>query len=516
MWAQLITEARRYAKAAWRHRWKGLALAWVVCLAGWVVVYKLPDRYQASARIYADADAILGQVLRDLALDSSPAQQVELLQRTLLSRPNLERVVARTDLDLRIHDAYDREDLLQDLARSIRIQAQTRNLFSISFADHDPRLAQSVVQVVLNLFMEQATTNDRQQMENARNFVNQQIAVYERQLREAEQRRADFRANYLELLPDGPAGGTGLEAARNRLRQLRGELQDTQLRGELIRRQVNMTPQSLPADAVGPGGETRLAEAERTLRELRLRFTDQHPAVIEQRSIIADLRASGTGGAPARGGDGSAASRGTGPRANPLYEQLRLRLVDVEATLVSLNRQIGEEAANVERLEAMLRSMPQVQAQFQNLDRDYNVLRRNYEELLERRESVQIAGAARTGAERVRLDVVDPPTVPPLPSGPNRILLASAVLVVGLGAGGALAVLLVLLDSSFFTAQDLRRIGLPVIGAVSALDPAPRQGFAIVAFAGGLLLLIGAYGVALLGGPRLVARVPELLARFFA
>lgn len=516
MQALLLTEAKRYVKAAWRHRWKALALAWVVCIIGWVVVYKLPDRYEASARLYADADVILGQVLRDIAVDSSPGQQVDLLQRTLLSRPNLERVVARTDLDLRIHDAYDREALLQDLARQIRIQFQTRNLFSISYSDHDPQLARNVVQVVLNLFIEQATSNDRQQMENARAFVNQQIAVYERQLREAEQRRADFRARYLELLPDGPAGVTGLETSRGRLRQLRGELQDTRLRRDLIRQQLDATPQMLPAEASGSVGESRLAEAERTLRELRLRFTDQHPAVTEQRNIIAELRASGGGGAPARSSGGNAAPRSAGPRTNPLHEQLRLRMVDVEAAIVSLDRQIREEEANVERLEAMLRSAPQVQAESQNLDRDYNVLRRNYEELLERRESVQIAGAARTGAERVRLEVVDPPTVPPLPSGPNRVLLASAVLVIGLGAGSALALLLVVLDSSFFTMRDLRKLGLPVIGTVSAVDPAPRQAFALVAFVGGLLLLIGAFSVALLGGPTLVARLPELLARFMA
>jgi polysaccharide chain length determinant protein (PEP-CTERM system associated) len=263
MQALLLTEAKRYVKAAWRHRWKALALAWVVCIIGWLVVYKLPDRYEASARLYADADVILGQVLRDIAVDSSPGQQVDLLQRTLLSRPNLERVVARTDLDLRIHDAYDREALLQDLARQIRIQFQTRNLFSISYSDHDPQLARNVVQVVLNLFIEQATSNDRQQMENARTFVNQQIAVYERQLREAEQRRADFRARYLELLPDGPAGVTGLETSRGRLRQLRGELQDTRLRRDLIRQQLDATPQMLPAE--GGGSRAHVARASAAL-----------------------------------------------------------------------------------------------------------------------------------------------------------------------------------------------------------------------------------------------------------
>ena len=505
----LLAQARRYAKASWQHRWKALLLAWVVCVAGWFGVQTLPDQYQASARLYADADVVLGQLLRGIAVDSSPASQVDLLQRTLLSRPNLERVIARTDLDMRIDSIDSREAMLKSLAKDIRITAQTRNLFTITYSDTDPRMARDVVQTVLNLFIEQATSNDRQQMESARGFVAQQIATYEAQLREAEQRRAEFRARYLDLLPD--AGGvTGLEQARTRLRQQRGELEDAKQRRELVRKQLESTPAQLSADAlVGPGGETRLGEAERTLRELRLRYTEQHPDVVATRKLIAELRASGGGGGAARGP--------VTPRANPLHEQLRLRLVDAEGDVVSLERQIRESEALVERLEATARSIPQVEAQFQNIDRDYNVLRKNYEELLQRRESVQIAGAARSTAERVRLEVVDPPVVPSSPTGPPRLLLSSAVLVVGLGAGLALPLLLVLLDSSFYTPRDLRAIGLPVLGGISAADPQPRRIGAAVVFAGGFALLLLAYGTIMTGSATLIAaRLPGLVQRFIA
>jgi len=508
---QILAQAKRYAKAGWQHRWKALLLAWLVCVVGWAGVQSLPDQYQASTRLYADADVVLGQLLRGIAVDSSPASQVDLLQRTLLSRPNLEKVIARTDLDMRIDSVDAREEMLAALAKEIRIAAQTRNLFTISYTDTDPRLARDVVQTMLNLFIEQASSNDRQQMENARSFVNQQIASYEAQLREAEQRRAEFRARYLDLLPD--AGGvTGLEQARTRLRQLRGELEDAQQRRELVRKQLESTPAQLSADAlVGPGGETRLAEAERALRELRLRYTEQHPDVVAARKLIAELRSGGGGGAAGQ-------PRGpVTPRANPLHEQLRLRLVDAEGDVVSLERQIREGEALVERLEATARSIPQVEAQFQNLDRDYNVLRKNYEELLQRRESVQIAGAARNNAERVRLEVVDPPVLPTTPTGPKRLLLSSVVLVAGLGAGLALPVLLVLLDSSFYTPRDLRAIGLPVLGGISAADPQPRRIGAAVVFAGGFALLLLAYGTIMTGSATLIAaRLPGLVQRLVA
>ncbi|MFQ3623897.1 MAG: XrtA system polysaccharide chain length determinant [Acetobacteraceae bacterium] len=501
---------RRYAAAGWRHRWKALLLAWLVCGLGWIGVYKLPDVYQANARIYADVDAILGSVLRGVAVDGAPERQVETLQRTLLSRPNLERVIARTDLDLRVTTAAEREALIERLGREIRLLPQTRSLFRIEYRDHDPRMAHAVVQTVINLFIEAATSSDRQQMQSARQFIAQQLASYESQLRAVEQKRAEFRARYIDLLPSETFGGVSkLDQARGRLTQLRGQHEDATQRRALLQQQLAATPATLVGPAAGGGGDPRLAAAERNLRELLLRFTDQHPDVVATRAIIAELRAQG-----ARSGSGGAAPR-TGGSPNPLHEQLKLRLLDADAEIASFERQIRDVEIEVERLENLLRTAPQLQAEYVNLNRDYDVLRRNYEELLARRESLQIAGAARTDADRVRLEVVEPPTVPLTPTGPNRILFATGVLFAGLGAGAVLTLLLVQLDRGFYTVHDLRKLGLPVLGAISSAQPVRRAG-AVVVFASGLLLLIAAYGVVIAGGPTLMAKVPNLVARLIA
>lgn len=516
---QFLGEIRRHAAAGWQHRWKVVILAWVICLVGWAYVQVMPNQYRASTRIYADADAILGQLLRGIAVDPSPSNQVELLARTLLSRPNLERIAARTGLDLRASSAKTHDQLLAQLARDIKIGAQSRNLFTIAYVDTSARMARDVVQALLALFMEQATASDRQQMENARTFVNQQIATYEAQLREAEQRRAEFRTRYVDLLPsDANGGASRLEQARARLQSLRGELQDATMRRTVLRQQLEATPATVALaelgawSGAGGGGDMRLVEAERQLRELRLRYTEQHPDVAAARTALAELRAAPplTGGGAGRV---AAPGRPAGQqRPNPAHELVRSRLFDAEGQIASLERQVREEQAAVERLEALARSIPQLQAQFTNLDRDYNVLRKSYEELLERRESVQIAGAARSGADRVRLEVVDPPTMPTEPSGPNRLLLSSMVLAGGLGAGALLAFLLIQFDKGFYTVHDLRKLGLPVIGSISSTAP-PKTGKAmVVAFAGTVVLLFVAYGAVTAAAPMLRG----LAARFMA
>ncbi|MBR0651056.1 hypothetical protein GXW78_15390 [Roseomonas terrae] len=480
---------KRHAAAGWRHRWKALALAWLVCTLGWTAVQLMPNRYQAQARIYADPDALLGTVLRGIAIDPTPAGQVEMLQRTLLSRPNVERIIARTGLDLRAATPDAQEGMVLRLMTDIRLTPSTRNLFTIEYRDTDPQMAKDVVQAVLTLFAEAATGTDRRQMENARSFVARQIASYEQQLREAERRRADFQARYADLLAlDGNV--PRLDAIRSRLQQLRGELEDAITRRDLLKQQIA----EAPAVARRGGISAQAADAERRLRELRLRYTDQHPDVIAARNQLAAARAAprpaDTGAAPAR----------------PSQEQQQhaLQLVDAEAAVASLERQVRDGELELERLTDMARNAPGVQAEFLALDRDYTVMRRNYEELLARRESIQIGEAARTSAERAKVEIIDPPTVPTLPVAPKRGLMAAAVLVVGLAAGVGLAVLLVQLDGAFYTPGELRRIGLPVLGVVSDARP-KRHAADTAAFASGVALLLLACG-GVIGGSGLMAR----------
>lgn len=267
-----MTLVRRHSAAAARHRWTAMLVAWLVCGAGWLAVQLLPSQYQSSARVYADADAILSLLLRGIAVDSSPAGQVEVLQRTLLSRPNIQKIIDRTDLQNRVTTQAERDELVESLTRSIRITTQTRNLFTIDYRDNNPRVARDVVQATVTLFLEAATNTDREQMDSARAFVQQQIGIYEAQLRQAEARRAEFQARYLDILPSDALGGASrLEAARMRLQQVRGELQDARMLRDITQQQIDATPANL---AGAGGGSSRLAEAERALADLRLRLTD--------------------------------------------------------------------------------------------------------------------------------------------------------------------------------------------------------------------------------------------------
>src|ERR1700761_1568459 len=281
----------RYLRAAWRRRWIGVIVAWLVCGIGWAAVCMVPSQFESSARLFVDADAVLTPLLRGLAADSQPTTQLEILQRTLLSRPNLEKLVSKTDLDLTLNSPSDRERLLARLAIDIKVNPQTKNLFTITYRDKSPMLAHDVVQTLLTIFVESATGGSRSDMENARRFLERQIQSYEQQLRGAEKRRADFRARYIEILPaDNNPNVPALESARTQAQALEGKLQDALIARDALKQEVDNTPPMLVVESGGANGNglvgaprTRLQEAEDQLTILLLRDTDQHPDVIAQR-----------------------------------------------------------------------------------------------------------------------------------------------------------------------------------------------------------------------------------------
>jgi polysaccharide chain length determinant protein (PEP-CTERM system associated) len=453
VWQSLVT--------AWRRRWLLVVAAWSVCLIGWAIVAIIPNSYESDARLYVDADAILTPLLKGLAIDQNTESQLQMMQETLLSRPNLERLIDETPLNLSVNDRTQRQALVAKLETEIKVASVGRNLFTISYRNSDPQLAHDVVAALLNIFIERATGTNQADMANAQRFINSQIASYVAQLRAAEQRRAAFLRKYMDILPL-QNGSSRLDNARIAVANLEGQLNDAMARRSALQEEEKITPQVLNettgfSNATSP--QAQLAAAEAKLAELRMRYTDRFPDVVEARQAVAALKET-LSKAPKAPPPGF-----TLP--NPVYDQLKMRMIEADAGISALKTQLDRARQDLARMEALARAAPEVEAQYQGVDRDYQVLRHNYEELLLRREASNITEAADTSADKVRLRVIDPPQIPTIPVAPKRFLLISLVLLAGLGTAAGLAVLLAQTDSSIGDLGQLRDFGQPVLGGVS-------------------------------------------------
>jgi len=445
-----------------------------------------------------------------LAVQPNVDQQVNILSRTLISRPNVEKLIRMTDMDLKLQSQGDRERAIDELARTIRIASVGReNLYTITFRDPNPDHSKKIVQSLLSIFVESTLGDKRQDTAQARRFIEDQIRTYEQRLAEAESRLKDFKLKYMGLM--GPEGrdyfgrmsAVGEEVSKARMELRAAEQSRDALKRELAGEDPVFLPDGQAGSAAGPQSgivpelDARIDAMKKGLDELLRRYTDQHPDVVGTRRVIAELEEQRKKevealkkSAPAKSAMGSA-------DRNPVYQQLRIAHAEAEANVAALRARVGAYEAEFQRLRSSQQMLPQVEAEFAQLNRDYDVQKRNYEALVARRESASMASdmeAAGTADFRI----IDPPRVSPKPVAPNRLLLLPVVLLAALGAGIAGSFAWSQIRPTFHEGRALRTFaGRPVLGTVSVVPDkklvAKRRRLNL-AFFGSLAGLFACYG----------------------
>ncbi len=488
-----------YVRGIWRHRWYMILIAWLVSVIGWAVVYQLPDQYEAEARVNVDTQSMLRPLLRGLTVATNTQQRIALVTRTLLSRPNLEKLARMTDLDLLAQTPVQMDALLDQLAEDIVLTgSRDQDLYTISYAHHDRQLAKLVVQSLLTIFVESTLGENRADTDSAQAFVDRQIKEYEAKLDAAELRLSEFKRTHVGMMPGSAEDYYGqLKTAQAALAQAELALREAQNQRKLLKEQMEEDEDSylLYSELMPESGsalDMRIQDLEERLDELLLNYTDKHPDVLSIRNLIDVLEERRTEEHALMD------EMDMGPSSNPLYQQMKLQLSQADALVASMHTRVDEYQQRVEKLQQMVDTIPRVEAEFKQLNRDYGVLKSQYNSLLERREAANIAEQAEVSGDQIRFRVVDPPRVPVEPSSPNRPLLMTVVLVAGLLTGAMFALFLYLINPSFDNPRTVMEVvGVPVLGAVSmvrGLKWERKRRYALAAYGVAVIGLFALYG----------------------
>ena len=507
---ELYEQVLNHLRGAWRFRWVMLAMAWVIFVAAALAILRMPDEYQASATVYIDTHSILRPLLRGLAVTSNAEQRVRIMTKTLLVRPNLEKLMRMTDLDVRASTPREKEALLDSLADRIHIESTRRgeNIYKLSFEDPDRKLAKKVVQALVSIFVEGLLGQQREDTDTAQKFLDKQLEIYAKKLNEAEQALADFKRANVGLMPgQGKDYYSSLKEAEERLEEARLKLRELENRKQALQRQLaelkaGEDEESLFDFDIGGTGsittpyDARIEALNQRLDELLLRFTERHPDVIETRRLLKELQAKRQKLLEQAAEERPAASTG-----NPLKEQLQVLLSETDAQIAAMRTRVRAYQRKVDELRNMVDTIPKVEAQLKQLTRNYEVYKRQYDELLARRQQADISEKAEVTADDVKFRVIEPPHVPLEPSGPPRLLYLGAAMVGSLGAGFGLAFLLHLLRPTFQNVKQLREgLQLPVFGSISMAHTAEirhRRRMELLSFSLVILLLLAFYAMTL-------------------
>jgi polysaccharide chain length determinant protein (PEP-CTERM system associated) len=468
-----INIAYGYMHGLWRYRWSALLVAWTVAIAGWTYVYSLPDQYSAKASVNIDTTSVMQPLLRGLAVDTNPEEEVNVMTRILLSRENLLEVIRETDMDLNIHSPQAREAMVRMLASKIKLDSlgggrrrgNTSSIYEISYEASSAEFAFKVVFNLLNTLIESTLNSGRMDTVMAEEFLDEQIGEYEARLEAAETRLADFKKKNVGYMP---SEGGGYYA---RLRAQQGTIDNTKSQLRLarqtyneLRRQLSGESQLIGSSAYSKASAAKLRSLQEQLNDMLTQFTDEHPDVKALRARISDLQ---TGNDP--DSDENAPMLSDEDAAlNPVYQDLKAQESRARIDVRRLEVQLVEEREKLEELKASVDIIPQVEADLIKLNRDYDITKQRYLTLVERRESARMAQKIEQNNSQIIFRVVEAPVVPLLPSGPNRPIMLIAVFLAGLGAGLGWSLFRYMLFPTFVDYKQLQKIiDLPVLGAIS-------------------------------------------------
>ena len=487
-------EIRIALHAIWIRRWLALAVAWAVCILGWLFVAQIPSKYESRARIAVQNS----QILPD-GMSTGPNSQMDSVDRvrqTLISAINLQKVVRGTDLASTVSSDADVAARVAQLAQSIKIENQQDTIFQLTVTQSSPKLAQQVAQKLIDSFVESNLLGDRNTTNQSLTFLDKQLSERQKQLQIAEAKRAQYLNQFAGGLPGSGSVADRIGLARSQMAQVDSDLAAAQSSFAAVQGQLAGTPRTVSEGggaAVGPA-RARLATLQGQLADARARgYTENHPDVIALRNQLAAAQAA----AKAEPAGGVA-----GGQPNPLYMSLQSMAAEKQSQLASLKIRKSQLQNDLDRLNASLATDPEAAAAQGAIDRDYQVLKDSYDQLLRQREQVALRGQAQNQTDSMRFSVIDPPTYPRAPSAPNRLLLLTGVFAAGLGLGVGSAFALSKLRQTFTTPQSLQRtMGMPVIGAIGEVvtrGQATARAQRLKLFLGGTAALGAAYGLVLI------------------
>ena len=484
-------------RGAWRFRWIALITAFIVALIGWAVVFALPDRYEADARVFVDTRTALRPALQGLTIDQNVDAQINYVRQSLLEGPQLERIAKDAGvLPPTVTDERARARILNALSDRIVLgvfsagtQGDERStagtIYTFHFTDGDRARSLRVVESLLNTFVVETLGGKREGSQQAQQFLETQIKDYEQRLSAAEDKLATFKKKNVGLMPSDQGGYfMQLQKEVDAAKKAESDLSVAMSRRDELAKQlhsdsvVSAAGGSGVTGARGNGGSdtlSRIQETQARLDELLLKYTDKHPDVIATRATLAELKQRrATELTNLQRGDASAiASSGAGN--NPVYQSMQLELNKVDVEIAALRRELAQHQATVADLRQRLNSAPQVEAEYQQLNRDYDVNKAQYTALLESYQKARL-GERADNAGSVRFEVVLPPTSPLVPVFPKRVLLLGLVWLVALAVGGAIAYGLHTLRPILSSVRAVNRLtAFPVLGAVSVAFPTAEK-----------------------------------------
>lgn len=446
----------------------------VISLGVLAVGILLPKMYGSYTVIQADQSNIIRPLMEGTAVATGVQNKAQNAKELLFSRRIMMQVLRQAGMKVDGLSELDLERLIDQVQKRTTIKNVGKSLIRIEYRDPSPEMAFRVTQKYGELFVTESARKKKKESQDAFDFIDKQVREYHKKLTEAESRLKDYRSNNID--------GTASDSF-NRISELRRKLESTRLEMSEARIKENSLEDQLSGEAdatrqMAQAGayESRIAGLQMKLDKLRLRFHDTYPDIVELKSQIAELRKAMTQANQKRKEKiRDAHKRGETyvdeqVAASPLFQQLKSELSTTRTRIATLKARIKETESLLSDENNRIKRINDTQAKLAELNRDYEVNRDLYQDLLKRREKARVSMNMDIEDRGLTMNIQEPARLSMKPYGLRFMHMA----LIGLPAAlllpmGFLAGLLQVDRRVRSSEQIVERLGLPLAGEINEI-----------------------------------------------
>jgi succinoglycan biosynthesis transport protein ExoP len=172
----------------------------------------------------------------------------------------------------------------------------------------------------------------------------------------------------------------------------------------------------------------------------------------------------------------SPATKGQDQNESPAVAQLKSQLEANRLEIENLSKSEQGLKESVSKYEARLNLAPVREQQLTGILRDYELLKQHYADLLGKEQQSQLATTLEKQQEGQQFRMVDPPSLPVIPSSPKRLKISLGGAAGGIFLGLALAFLVEKSKAAFYGEKAvIQRFALPLVIGIPHLPTKSEQ-----------------------------------------
>ncbi len=485
---QLSVQARFYKilAAVWRHRYLLIIPPLLMPFIGLGMSKLSPRVYDSHTSFLIQESAKLNPFLKDLSVDTHIQQRIKALDTLLHSRHILNQVAEQQALFPENANSFERDRIIRRLSSQLTVALYGSDLISIKFRSPQKENMARILTSVRDVFINQLLAPERSSVSNSEQFLLNQLNRQRALLDQSEQALSEFKSQNLLQLPGL------LNTSVNEISALKRQIADKET--ELAGQQAvldSLHTQLIHSNPILGSLEKQIIRIKSDLVNLKARYTDKHSKVVaannrlirlknERQALmqltdqISDIdqlerlwRATGT---PLPSSSAPNAASVTSQQGLLIQTQMqevessRARFFRIQQELAQLKRQQQE-------LLQLVNSSGDTEQTLLRLNRDLEVQRKVYSELLDRYERAKITGALGAYEQRDRIKIIDEAFEPSAPSNLPAVIYIAAGLVAGIAMGCGTALVLEVSDCRLRYISEVQEIAqVPVLSRIPRIQ----------------------------------------------